>query len=276
MVDRLEKKRPTDEQNGPKGPLGLDEAPKGHHTQFMNSHDGSSVANRTYEHIRSRILSGQYPNGKQLVTRQIAKEMGASLNPVREAIGRLAAEGLLDHIPGAGAFVPAPSPEEILEVYEFRKAIEPFASEKAALLITAPELNAMHKICDEQRRIALSLRVSGGHLLGEDLEHWFQTEEHFHRTLVRAARNRYIDRAILQSRVLTQLFQGHRALGVQVNLRVASHTWLAHSRLVRALEQRDPQAAAACTLNAIERGARQVLASALPAFGSKAVPDDLA
>lgn len=234
----------------------------------MNSHDGSSVSNRAYEHIRSRVLGGHYPNGKQLVTRKIAKEMGASLNPIREAIGRLAAEGLLNHIPGAGAFVPTPSTDEILEVYEFRQAIEPFAAQKAAAMITEPELCVLREICEEQHRMALSLRESNGHLEGETLDHWFETEEHFHGTLIRAARNRHIDRAIRHSRVLTQLFQGHRALGVKVDLRVASRTWQTHSQLVRTLEKRDGQAAADCTRAALEQGARQVLAAASPALRS--------
>jgi len=230
----------------------------------MNSHDGSSVANRAYEHIRSQVLGGHYPTGKQLVTRQIAKEMGASLNPVREAIGRLSAEGFLNHIPGAGAFVPTPSTEEILEVYEFRQAIEPFASQKAAAMITEPELCVLREICDDQHRMASALRVSKGHLEGEALDHWLETEEHFHGTLIRAARNRYLDRAIHHSRVLTQLFQGHRALGVKVDLRVASRTWQTHRKIVQTLEKRDGQAAADCTRAALEQGARQVLADASP------------
>lgn len=227
----------------------------------MIHHDGSSIANRAYEHIRTRVLGGRYPAGKRLVTRQIAQELGASLNPVREALGRLAAEGLIDHIPGAGSFVRTPDPEEILELYEFREAIEPFAARKAARSITEPELGVLRDICAEQHQLSRSIRT-GGHLEGDALDRWFGTEERFHAALIRAAGNRHFDRAITQSRVLTQLFQGHRTIGVHVDLRMAAHTWRSHRRLVRALESRDAEAAATCMLESLREGARTALATA--------------
>jgi len=228
----------------------------------MIHHDGSSVANRAYEYIRSRVLRGHYPTGQRLVTRQIAQELGASLNPIREAIGRLAAEGLIDHVPGAGAFVRAPSPDELLELYEFRQALEPFAARRAAQLITEPELAVLYGICEEQHQTALALRASGDYLQGDDLQDWFATEERFHETLIRAARNRHFDRTIGHSRVLTQLFQGHRSLGVRVDEPLAARTWQSHRQLVQALEARDGESAATCMHDALAQGARTALDAA--------------
>lgn len=234
----------------------------------MIHHDGSSLSNRAYEFIRGHVLSGHFPPGKRLVTRQLAQELGASLNPVREALGRLAAEGLVDHVPGAGASVHQATREEVLELYEFRQAIEPFAASKAARTISEAELAVLNDVCAEQHRAAQSLRDGSGHLEGPALEGWFTGEERFHEVLIRAARNRYFDQAIAHSRVLTQLFHGHRSLGVQVDLRVASRTWLTHSRLVRALRERDADAAANHMLNSLLSGAREAMrASELSARG---------
>ncbi len=225
----------------------------------MNHHDGSSVANRAYEHIRSGLVCGDYPAGRRLVTRRLAQELGTSLNPVREALGRLAAEGLVDHVPGAGAFVRTLTPEEILELYELRQAIEPFAVRKAARSITEPELAALRELCAVQHRLAHSLRGSGGHLEGEDLDRWLATEERFHETLIRAARNRHFERALAHSRVLTRIFLGHRSLGVRVDLGTTARTWRFHKRLVEALERGDGDAAAASMHESLLRGAQAAL-----------------
>lgn len=195
------------------------------------------------------------------MTRAIAQELQASLNPVREAIRRLAAEGLVDHIPGAGAFVRKPDSSEILAFYELREALEPFAAAKAATRITEPELQILQGLCEEEHRIAKRLQHLGGHLQGRDLEAWFLAEEDFHTLVIRAARNSHFDRTIGHFRVLAQLFQGHQQLGVKVDLAVAARTWSGHVRLVRALSRRDDQAAAEFTRKALRVGAQTTLAA---------------
>ena len=240
----------------------------------MIHHDGSSIAARAYLHIRRRVLSGEYPAGQRLVTRQLASEVGASLNPVREALGRLAAEGIVDHLPGAGSFVRQPELNEILELYEFRQALEPFAARKAAQSISQPELAILSEVCDHQYQVAQSLRprrlpptnlVAGStepHLQGDELLAWFEQEERFHSTLIGAARNSHFDRTIRNSRVLTQLFHCHRTLGLHVTHSVAARTWGVHLRIVRALEKRDGEAAAQLMHSALKAGANQSVQSA--------------
>lgn len=227
----------------------------------MIHHDGSSLTDRAYDHIRTHVLNGAYAPGQRLVTRQIAGEVGASLNPIREALGRLAAEGLVDHIPGSGAFVHMPTPAEILELYEFREAIEPFAAARAARLITDAELSLLQETCEAQHTIARSLKGNGGFLNEEGLEAWFVTEERFNRAIIHAARNRYLVRSIEQSRLLSRVFQSQRALGVKIDLRITARTWQVHCRLLRALQSRDSEAAAECVRDALKRGTRTVLAA---------------
>ena len=182
----------------------------------MIHHDGSSLTDRAYDHIRTRVIRGEYQPGQRLVTRQIASEIGASLNPVREALGRLSAEGLVDHTPGSGASVHVPTPGEILELYEFREAIETFAATRAAQMISEAEIALLRGICEEQHKMACSLRSHRGgsatpkgvqplSLSDDMLERWFDTEERFNRAIIHAARNRYLDRSIEQSRLLSQV-----------------------------------------------------------------------
>ena len=64
-----------------------------------------SLAEQAYRHIRSKLSNGTFVPGEQLVNRVLATEIGVSVIPVREAINRLATEGLVEHVPGSGAFV---------------------------------------------------------------------------------------------------------------------------------------------------------------------------
>jgi DNA-binding GntR family transcriptional regulator len=223
-------------------------------------HDGSSLAGQAYDHIRTRLISGAWPPRARLVTRRIATELGVSLNPVREALGRLAAEGLVEHVPGAGSFVPSLEPQEVGELYEYREAVEPFAARKAARAIRPSELGLLSDLCDRQLTLARGLRGSPP-LHGADLDAWLACEERFHEILIRAARNRFLDAALERSRVLTRLFGAHRDLGVAVDLSAAARTWRSHRRIVAALARGDGDAAARHVHVALTAGARMALGS---------------
>ncbi len=73
------------------------------------------------ETIRRRIQNGRYPSGRRLIEADLTSELGVSRGPVREALRRLAAEGMLELVPNRGAQVPGLSRagvEELLEVLE--------------------------------------------------------------------------------------------------------------------------------------------------------------
>ena len=74
--------------------------------------------------LRERLLSGAVPAGTRLTERQIAKELGVSPTPAREAISRLEHEGLVEVIPRVGAIVRETSPDRILQLFEVREALE--------------------------------------------------------------------------------------------------------------------------------------------------------
>ena len=71
----------------------------------MTPAPASSLADETYHAIRKRVAAGDWPPGMRLVNRKLGVELGVSMVPVREALNRLASEGLVEHVPGAGAFV---------------------------------------------------------------------------------------------------------------------------------------------------------------------------
>src|SRR5262245_4191790 len=79
---------------------------------------------RAYRHIRSKVLSGSIPPGSKLSTPRLAREMGISRTPVREAIHLLASEGLIDQRRDAGAYVRKVSRRELWELFLMREALE--------------------------------------------------------------------------------------------------------------------------------------------------------
>ena len=90
--------------------------------------------------LREAILSGQIKPGDQVNAREVAHETGVSAIPVREALHRLAAEGLVTIRPHVGAFVTELPADELAEYLEIRLVLECLAIEKAVSLIEDGDL----------------------------------------------------------------------------------------------------------------------------------------
>jgi DNA-binding GntR family transcriptional regulator len=86
-----------------------------------------SIRHRVYDHLRKQILSGEVPPRQHLVETKIAKKIGTSRTPVREALHSLELEGLIESVPRVGYVVRAVSEEEVGEICAIRIAIEGLA-----------------------------------------------------------------------------------------------------------------------------------------------------
>lgn len=94
--------------------------------------DADSLSQRVYAQIRARIVSGRLPSGSRLRERDLAEELDASRVPVREAILRLEAEGLVQTSPRRGATVAELRLPDVEELYDVRLALEVQAARLAA------------------------------------------------------------------------------------------------------------------------------------------------
>jgi DNA-binding GntR family transcriptional regulator len=94
-----------------------------------------TIASAVASELRRRIVSGHFAGGFQLRQDMLARELGVSRVPVREALVLLEGEGLVVIHPHRGAVVSAPSIEEIREVFDLRELLEP-----RLLLLSAPSL----------------------------------------------------------------------------------------------------------------------------------------
>ncbi|HSB73753.1 MAG TPA: GntR family transcriptional regulator [Candidatus Methylomirabilis sp.] len=102
-----------------------------------------------YDAIRDAVLSGRYPPGKRLVADEIARELGVSRMPVREALQRLQVAGLIAITRHKGAVVSELSEPDIVEIYHIRAVLDGLATRLAAPNLTQTDHQALLALLEE-------------------------------------------------------------------------------------------------------------------------------
>ena len=210
-----------------------------------------NLSHRAYEHLRRKLICGELAPGARLSNRQLAQEIGVSFTPVREAINRLASEGLVEYVRGSGAFVKRPDPDDIAQIYDLREALEPFAAAQAARHITPDEVEQLKVVCDDWLAIVRAMRGPGDSedhdatLSEAQLQRWVDDEERFHGLVIQAARNRWLAKIAHEMRFLLVSFQFRRTAKHSITFSSAAHSWREHLVLVRLLAKGDSPAARA-------------------------------
>lgn len=98
--------------------------------------------------LRRGILSGEIEPGTRLVQSDVAEQLNVSTTPVREALRELTSEGLVRFDPHRGGVVQELGMEELDEIFELRKVLEPFSLRRAADRITDEELTEAESIIE--------------------------------------------------------------------------------------------------------------------------------
>jgi DNA-binding GntR family transcriptional regulator len=219
-----------------------------------------TLSEKAYRELRRRVLAGELEAGTQLVNRTLAQAMEVSLAPVREAINRLATEGLVEHVPGAGAFVRKSSPQDLEELYILREAVESCTAAEAARNCTQSQLDALDQVRHEFDGIVAAIRRDKTQIATESLmNHWLDCEERFHRIIVESARNRLLAKVIEDYTALGQVFGVQRHRSKILTLAVAEETCREHAAIVDALRTRDADTAARLMKDHIRHGRKTVL-----------------
>lgn len=223
----------------------------------MNGHDGPgaagtaeetrvSVTQRAIERIKAMITAGELRPGQRLPTeRELSTELGLSRSSMREAVRALTAMGVLEARHGAGVYVTALRPADLLdtfgvlaeisrgrtlvEVLEVRRMLEPAATGLAAARIGEEGL----------ARVRACLADIGD---GTSLERTVAADLEFHRAIVAATGNATllaVNDGLSSQTFRTRVWRGHWEAGLTDRLRAD------HERIYRALAERDPAAAQA-------------------------------
>jgi DNA-binding GntR family transcriptional regulator len=189
----------------------------------------SSLREQIKDVILQRIVEGSLEPGSRIVETRIAQELGVSQGPVREALRDLEQLGCVVHEPNRGCSVRDFSLEELLKAFPVRAALEALAARLAAERITKAELAELEQLLERMTKAARR----------GDAHDQSQANASFHATIVRAARNRTLERQ-------WQMLEPYSRTYVTVSRPGIDLVFLSdrHVPILNALRRRDPAAAA--------------------------------
>lgn len=200
-----------------------------------------------YQYIRKKILSGEYQPGQPLASEIISVESGTSRTPVRDALRRLEADGLVAIRPRSGASVKMMDAEEFIETCDLRLALESHAAARAAKYRTDSDLHEMKVGLEEMRALVERIRTAAAPDPGLVTE--IKREDvHFHIAIMTAARSELIKKQILRLHIINRLIAGPTALSETT---VDKSAWdqrrqivlASHDQIYTAIEKSDSSAA---------------------------------
>jgi len=191
------------------------------------------AVDQAYQTVRDGIINGRYPPSSRITEQEIAEAAGVSRTPVREALRRLHAEGLVEFQANHGAVVTDWTDTDIDEVFELRAMLESYGAARAASHATAAQRQELRDLAEEQFR--LSSQRAEGHL-----ERIGELNSRFHRRLQEAANSPRLARALAALLEAPLILKTFAKYGPQDLERSALH----HLEMVRAIDAGDPDWAA--------------------------------
>ncbi len=202
--------------------------------------DGS-IRTKAYEYIHGMIVSGDLVDGV-ISELAIAQELGSSRTPIREAIGQLVAEGLLEQTPNRGTTVVQLKRQDIVDLYELREVLECYAAGKAARLKPySSEIERWQKHADEILALKEELVKSGKpRLKAVQIRRFMVADHNFHAILMQLAANARMLKAVTDSRLLIRIF----AMGRQAyDASQLDRLYRQHDLIIRAVSDQNPELA---------------------------------
>ena len=145
------------------------------------------------EMIRLDIIMGLLRPGERLRTQELERRYGVSATPLREAIQRLAAGGLVDQEPGFGARVTLMSVEDLRDVYAARIVVEGAAAGNSVRDGGADWERSLKEGMDWLRRASLALRDNPAR---ENVREWSEAHRSFHFALLDACQSKWLIRFV--------------------------------------------------------------------------------
>lgn len=178
-----------------------------------------NLSDEVADSLRESIRAGALPPGARIVERDIAARLGVSRIPVREAIQRLAEEGLVRKVPHRGTFVYSPSAAEIEQISSLRVVLERFVVERVL-----ERWRSKHET--QLRRIVRRMRAAAA---SQDMRQVYELDYEFHRTLWEIAEHDLLLEVIssLRARISRFLYEANGALSAtELDMHIDSHDQL--------------------------------------------------
>lgn len=200
-----------------------------------------SRADFVYDSLRDAIWEGRFANGERLREEEIARALGVSRTPVREALQRLQQRGLLEIGPGRSLMVPQLTRHQLFELYAMREILEGSAARFAAQHANATEIAILYRLQDELAKAD-----------DDDAIRLIKLNGEFHQAIYEAAHNQYLLQIL--DTLHDSLAMLHGATFRLPTRRAESDA--EHRRIVAAIERRNPDAAEKAAREHIQQAQR--------------------
>lgn len=199
--------------------------------QLVNYPD---LGEKVYEVLRDQIVTCELAPGSQIPVGDLARQLGVSLTPVRDALNRLAAEGLVEDVARKGYFVASLDPDDVTDLLQARRLIEMAAVEQGIRLLTPDQLAEMRRLTEEMEQL---LDEQGRY---RDYAEFSKRDSQFHAALVGATRNRHLLQVYRGLSVHVHIYRTNQAARVGYNRGLS--TVQEHRAILAGLETGDLRA----------------------------------
>lgn len=189
-----------------------------------------SLAEAAYRHLRDAIVRGHLPAGSKISERGLALQLGMSAQPVREALRRLEADGMVLSQPRSGTVVAEFGPDRLAEMGRIRAALEGAAAALAAERASPAELAALEAQLGEMRAATAAA----------DTPRLAAANERFHALLHAAAGNAFLLRSLTALRGYDHV---HRLRALGSTPKELPKALAEHEAVLKALRKRRPDQA---------------------------------
>ena len=194
--------------------------------------ESTTIPDRIFSVIKEAIVEGDIPAGSKISEPELARAYGISRGPLREAIGRLEACGLVVRRPNVGARVVTLSSSQLIEIFHVREALEGMAARLAAQHMSDEEIADLRRLLGQH-----------GEQIERDTEHaYFQREGDldFHYRIVQGSHNtRMINLLCNDLYHLVRLYRYQFGMSSKRGPRA----FVEHEHIVDAIERRDAEMA---------------------------------
>ena len=213
-----------------------------------------------YREVRKLLLGGEVRPGQRLSHRSLAKDLGLSRSPVREALLQLEAEGLIEHRPQSGVYLREVSLQELEELYDMREVIEPYAAERAARLATTAQIENLRITCDELSEIAERPALVRWLEASENRRRLSTLDIEFHSTILAASNNRIARQFFENAQIISLVVSwNHLKTDSAILAKRVAPTAKQHREIYDAIKKRDPAGAKRRMRSHISGMAKRVL-----------------
>ncbi len=158
-----------------------------------------------YEALRDAIITCRFPPGRRLLENELAQQLGISRSPIREALKRLASEGLVNEVPHAGVTVAEVGLESLHELYLIIASLEGMACREACERLEPGTLREMQE----------SLKAMDAALAAQDMTMWAMANRAFHRLARRDCDLPYLLRVLEETWSRMQRYQVYQGAAEQ-------------------------------------------------------------